>query len=103
MVSLLSPVCAALRQGLLISVPLRGTTSCSVSIMLCYPYKVLSEALYPLNIFHASRSTLHASLFRHPAVVPRRGTLMSNPSLSVAQTGDKSDTIFPCLGEVHAP
>ena len=30
MVSLLSPVCAALRLGLLISVPLRGTTSYSV-------------------------------------------------------------------------
>ena len=27
---------------------------------------------------------------------------MSNPSLSAAQTGDSSDTIFPCLGEVHA-
>ena len=38
----------------------------------------------------------------HPAVVPRRGTLTSNPSLNAVQTGDSSDTIYPCLGEVHA-
>ena len=27
---------------------------------------------------------------------------MSNPSLNAVQTGGCSDTIYPCLGEVHA-
>ena len=40
---------------------------------------------------------------KHPVVVPRRGTLKSNPSLNAVQTGDSRATIYPCLGEVHAP
>ena len=52
-----TPVCATLRLGLCIIQPLRGCTSYSVSIMLCYPYKVHSESTYPLNSM--SRSTLH--------------------------------------------
>ena len=52
-----APVCAAFRLGLCIIQPLRGCTFYSVSIMLCYPYKVHSEATYPLN--STSRSTLH--------------------------------------------
>ena len=41
----------SLSQGLCRIQPLRGCRSYSVSIILCYPYKVHFEATYPLNIY----------------------------------------------------
>ena len=130
MVSLQPPVCTAFRLGLLISVPLRGTTSYSVetlqyttqqphsSTVSSYSASIMlwrlnshthqrCHSIVQASCWGASTATLINDVIlqcKHHVVVPRRGTLTSNPRLR--ESSDRSLGLMyapcMCLGEVHA-
>ena len=89
------------------SVPLRGTLVDTSQYPRLRSLRSLSQGLgiiQPLRgwVRRALRGYMSYQM-SNQAVVPRRGTLMHNPSLSVAQTGGTRCTPSTCLGEVHTP
>ena len=88
-------------------VPLRGTLVDTSQYPRLRSLRSLSQGLgiiQPLRgwVRRALRGYMSYQM-SNQAVVPRRGTLMHNPSLSVAQTGGTRCTPSTCLGEVHTP